>query len=135
MIEALLERMGTAEAKALYRRRSQSVELVNADWKQHRKLRRGGRRRHIARVLLMPRRIGHDETPPLGGKVPIGDVDGNALLALRFQAIDQQREIELADRRGAEARRVGAECRQLVLVKQAAIKQQPPDQRRLAVVD
>jgi hypothetical protein len=39
-IEALRARMGTAEAKALYRLRSQTVELVNADWKQHRKLRR-----------------------------------------------------------------------------------------------
>jgi hypothetical protein len=40
LIEALRQRMGTAEAKALYRLRSQSVELVNADWKGHRKLRR-----------------------------------------------------------------------------------------------
>jgi len=40
LIEALRERMSTAEAKALYRLRSQSVELVNADWKEHRKLRR-----------------------------------------------------------------------------------------------
>jgi hypothetical protein len=40
LIEALRARMASAEAKALYRRRSQSVELVNADWKHHRKLRR-----------------------------------------------------------------------------------------------
>jgi transposase len=40
LIEALRARMGTAEAKALYRLRGQNVELVNADWKQHRKLRR-----------------------------------------------------------------------------------------------
>jgi transposase len=40
LIEALRARMGTAEAKELYRLRSQTVELVNADWKQHRKLRR-----------------------------------------------------------------------------------------------
>ena len=39
-IEALRARMATAEAKALYRLRSQRVELVNADGKQHRKLRR-----------------------------------------------------------------------------------------------
>ncbi len=32
--------METAEAKALYRLRRQTVELVNADWKAHRKLRR-----------------------------------------------------------------------------------------------
>jgi len=40
LIEALRARMATAEAKGLYRRRSQTVELVNADWKEHRKLRR-----------------------------------------------------------------------------------------------
>jgi hypothetical protein len=40
LIEALRKRMETPEAKALYRLRSQTVELVNADWKQHRRLRR-----------------------------------------------------------------------------------------------
>jgi transposase len=40
LVEALRERMDGAEAKELYRRRCQTVELVNADWKEHRKLRR-----------------------------------------------------------------------------------------------
>jgi transposase len=40
LIEALRARMGTAEARELYRQRRQTVELVNADWKEHRKLRR-----------------------------------------------------------------------------------------------
>jgi hypothetical protein len=39
-IEALRARRETAEAKELYRRRGRTVEWVNADWKQHRKLRR-----------------------------------------------------------------------------------------------
>jgi transposase len=39
-IEALRARMEGEEAKALYRLRGQTVELVNADWKEHRKLRR-----------------------------------------------------------------------------------------------
>jgi hypothetical protein len=39
-IEALRARMGTREAKALYKLRRQTVELVNADWKAHRRLRR-----------------------------------------------------------------------------------------------
>jgi transposase len=39
-IEALRARMATARAKELYRWRSRTVELVNADWKQHRRLRR-----------------------------------------------------------------------------------------------
>jgi transposase len=40
LVEALRERVGTEQAKALYRQRRQSVELVNADWKAHRGLRR-----------------------------------------------------------------------------------------------
>jgi hypothetical protein len=40
LIETLRERMQTAEAKALYRLRRQTVELVNADFKEHRKIRR-----------------------------------------------------------------------------------------------
>jgi transposase len=40
LIEALRARMQTAEAKALYRLRRQTVELVNADWKEHRQARR-----------------------------------------------------------------------------------------------
>lgn len=40
LIEALRARMAGDEAKAVYRLRRQTVELVNADWKQHRKLRR-----------------------------------------------------------------------------------------------
>jgi len=40
LIEALRGRMASEEAKALYRLRRQTVELVNADWKEHRQLRR-----------------------------------------------------------------------------------------------
>jgi transposase len=40
LIEALRVRMATAEAQAVYRLRRQTVELVNADWKEHRQLRR-----------------------------------------------------------------------------------------------
>jgi hypothetical protein len=40
LVEALRVRMSTESAKALYRLRRQTVELVNADWKAHRQLRR-----------------------------------------------------------------------------------------------
>ena len=39
-IEALRARMAGEEAQTLYKLRRQTVELVNADWKTHRKLRR-----------------------------------------------------------------------------------------------
>jgi len=40
LVEGLRARMSTAAAKELYRLRSQNVELINGDIKQHRKLRR-----------------------------------------------------------------------------------------------
>ena len=56
----------------------------------------GGAGRHVARVLLVARRVGDDELAPVGGEEAIGDVDGDALLALGFQPVDQQREIDVA---------------------------------------
>ncbi len=53
LVEALQARMQTAEAKALYRLRSQTVELAFADAKQHRRLRRfSGRGRTRLRTQL-----------------------------------------------------------------------------------
>lgn len=53
LVEALRARMGTEEGRALYRRRSQTVELVNADWKEHRQLRRfSGRGLKRARIQV-----------------------------------------------------------------------------------
>ena len=40
LVEALRERMNGVEAKELYRLRHRTVELIAADWKEHRKLRR-----------------------------------------------------------------------------------------------
>jgi hypothetical protein len=49
LVEAHRARMGTAEAKALYRRRCQTVELGFADFKQHRSMRQfSGRGRNRA---------------------------------------------------------------------------------------
>ena len=51
-------------------------------------------RRHVARVLFVPRGVGHDETAPSGTEVTVGDIDGDALLALRFQSVQQSRELD-----------------------------------------
>lgn len=40
LVEALRARMETDAGKELYRQRCRTVELVNADWKEHRKMRR-----------------------------------------------------------------------------------------------
>src|SRR6266404_1029514 len=93
---------------------------------------RTGAGRHIARVLLVPRRIGDDELAPRRGEVTVRDVDGDALLALRFEAVRKEREVDLAD---AASHRCALDRRKLVLLDRARIVEQPPDERALAVVD
>ncbi len=62
---------------------------------QHdRQIRGGGARDHVARVLLVPGRVGDDEPAAIGGEVAVGDVDRDPLLALGPQPVGQQRQIE-----------------------------------------
>jgi hypothetical protein len=68
-----------------------------------------------------------------GGEEAVGDVDGDALLALGRQAVDQQREVELAAAR-TELARIGGELRQLVIEHHLRFVQQSADEGRLAVV-
>jgi hypothetical protein len=69
---------------------------------------------HVPRVLLVTGRVGDDEAPCGCGEEAIGDVDGDALLALGLQAVDQQGEVQPRPLR-AEAARVGLERAQLIL--------------------
>jgi len=100
----------------------------------HREVGRGGAGGHVAGVLLVPGAVGDDELALVGTEETVGDVDGDALLALRGKAIHQQREIDLAVL-GAMALAVRLQRRQLVVQQQAGVVQQAPDQRALAVVD
>ena len=73
----------------------------------------GGAGRHVAGVLLVARRVGDDELALVGREEPVGDVDGDALLALGGETVDEQREVDafVADVAVlallAEARRAG----------------------------
>ena len=89
---------------------------------------------HVAGVLLVPRRVGDDVLAAIGGEEAVGDVDGDALLALGRQAVHEQREIDLAAAR-ARLPRVDGERRELVLEERLALEEQAADQRGLAVVD
>jgi hypothetical protein len=60
----------------------------------HGKVRGRGAGDHVARVLLVAGRVGDDELALLGGEEAVGDVDGDALLALGAQAVDEQREVD-----------------------------------------
>ena len=86
----------------------------------------GGGRDHVARVLLVARRVADDELAAGRGEVAVGHVDGDALFALGRQAVGEQRQVGLA-----RALHAG----QLVLQHRLAVHQQAADQRALAVVD
>jgi hypothetical protein len=88
---------------------------------------------HVAGVLLVAGRVGDDELALVGGEEAVGDVDGDALLALGGQAVDQQGEVDRAAL-GADPLGVGFEGRHLVLEDHLAVVEQPADQGRLAVV-
>ena len=96
----------------------------------------GGRSagRHIARVLLVPRRIGDDKGALRRRKEPIGDVDRDALLPLVLEPVEQQREINLVTGR-TEPPGFALQCAELVVEDRTAFVEQPTDQCRFAVVD
>ena len=94
----------------------------------------GGAGRHVARILLMAGRIGNDEGAFVRAEIAIGDVDGDALFALRRKTVEQQREIEIGALR-AELLAVALQGLQLVFEDAARVIEHAPDQRRFAVVD
>jgi hypothetical protein len=101
---------------------------------QHRGVRGRGAGHHVARILLVAGRVGDDELALRAREEAVGDVDRDPLLALGRQAVDEQREINGAALR-AVACAVGLDRGELVVEDLLALEQQPPDQRRLAVVD
>ena len=80
--------------------RQHALARVDQD---HRQVRGRGAGDHVARVLLVAGGVGDDELAPLGGEEAVGDVDGDALLALGRQAVDQQGEVDVAALRARPA--------------------------------
>jgi hypothetical protein len=84
--------------------------------------------------LLVTRRVGDDKGARLRRKIAIGDINRDALLALRLESVNEQREIDfLSD--GAVLLGILLQRRQLIVENQLAFIEQTPDQRRLSVVD
>ena len=95
-------------------------------------VRGGGTRDHVAGVLHVAGRVGDDELALGRGEVAIGHIDGDALLALGTEAVGQQGQVDLV----IATRRAGTlDGLQLVFEDALGVIQQPPDKRRLAVVD
>ena len=80
-----------------------STPLARID-QQHGEVAVRGAGRHVARVLLVARRVGDDEFPPRRREIAIGDVDGDALLALGLEPVDEQRKIDRSAAVGPGAR-------------------------------
>src|SRR6185437_132993 len=80
------------------------------------------------------RRVGHDKGAPRRREIPIGHVDGDALLAFGLQAIEQQGKIDFPPG-SAVLFRIAFECGTLVIENKFLLVEQAADQRRLAVVD
>ncbi len=100
---------------------------------QHdRELGGGGAGDHVAGVLHVAGGVGQDEPAPGGGEVAVGDVDGDALLALGPQAVGEQREV--GGLLAALARGV-LDGLELVGQHRLGVVQQPAHQGGLAVVD
>ncbi len=95
----------------------------------------GGRARdHVARVLLVAGGVRDDELARLGGEEPVGDVDGDALLALGTEPVHEQREVQVVALR-ADLLGVDLERGEVVLEDHVRLVEQPSDERALAVVD
>ena len=93
-----------------------------------------GAGRHVAGVLLVPGCIRDDELAPGGREEPVGNVDGDLLLAFGRKAVEQERKIALVAL-GAMAAGVVIERVELIGEQQPGFKEQPADQGRLAVID
>ena len=94
----------------------------------------GGRvpRHHVPRVLDVARGVGDDELPQRRGEVAVGDVDGDALLALGPQPVGEQGQVGvLVAPLAADA----LDRLELVLEDGLGVVQEPADERALAVVD
>ncbi len=99
---------------------------------QHRQLGGRGAGDRVPGVLHVTGSVGEHEGAFGRGEVPVGHIDGDALLALRAQAVHQQRQVrgrQTAVRAGPPH---GVE---LVGQHRLGVVQQPPDQSALAVVD
>ena len=72
--------------------RQHALARINQD---NSKIGRGSAGHHVAGILLMPRGVRHNELALFGGEKPVGNIDGDALLALGCQPIHQQGKINV----------------------------------------
>ena len=86
---------------------------------------------HVAEKLGMSRRVDQNDITRRGAQPNLAGVDGDALIALGLQGIEQERPFEWHAAAGAH----GLECVELAVRKTVRFVQQAADQGRLAVID
>ena len=88
---------------------------------------------HVARVLLMPRAVCGDKAALVGCEIAVGNIDGDALLALGCKAVEQKRVVDLAIGRA----HLGVQQQGVFLIgkQELGVVEQMPQKRGLAVVD
>ena len=118
-----------ADARMTARLREHAFRGVHKD---DREIGERGAARHIARVFLMARRIGADEAAAIRREIAVGDVNRDALLALREQTVEQQGVVDGT----AAAANLGIEQQRFFLigVEELRIVEQVPDECGFAVV-
>ncbi len=89
---------------------------------------------HVAGILFVAGRVGDDELALFRRKEAVGDIDGDALLALGGEAVDEQCKVDVLALR-AHSLAVALQSRELILEDHLRVIQQPADQRRFAVID
>lgn len=94
----------------------------------------GGAGGHVAGVLLVAGAVGDDEGAVGGGEVAVGDVDGDALFTLGFEAIGEEGEVELSAG-GAVSDGGFFDGGELVFEDAFGVVEQSPDEGGLAVID
>ena len=99
---------------------------------QHRDVSGGCAGHHVARVLFVAGRVGHDKTSPVRGEIPVRHVDGDALLALSSEAIGHEGEVDVT---GATTNRCLGNGVELVVEELLGVDEEAADQRRLAIID
>ncbi len=82
----------------------------------------------------MPRRVGNNKFAFFGGEIAVRNINSDALLALRLQAVHQKRQVDVVAR-GADFLRVAGDGLEVILVDHLGVVQQAPDQGALAVID
>ena len=88
---------------------------------------------HVARVLLVARRVGHNKLALVSAEESVGHINSYALLTLRGQAIHQKREVNLLALGSVLVRFFFQRCN-LIFKQQVAFPQQAANQRALAVI-